>query len=506
MESRSKKFFYNTLFTALLQVVNVVAALIVPRFMLDFYGSEINGLVTSITQFINYFNLVEAGLSAAAIFALYKPLSDRDDARMSEIVSASRRFYMQAGWVFTALTVILSLLYPLYIQTPDISYVETALLVLALGAGGFLEFFTMAKYRVLLTADQKTYVISIASILHVALQTALIAALSMLGASVLVARASAIAALLLRSVILLVYCRRRYPNIDYGAKPDMGALDKRWDAMFLQVLGAIHQGATVILLTLIVRDLAVVSVFSVFNIVVMGLNSVLGIFNSGLAASFGEVIVRGEKDVLRRAYREFEGGFYMIITFVFAVSFVMIMPFVDLYTANIHDANYHQPLVGFLVILNTYLYHLKTPQGMLVISAGMYRETRWRTLTQGLIAVVGGAILAVPFGLVGILVAAAASNLYRDFDLWFFSACRITDTPARDTLLAVARSVLSVLIILLPFRFVTVAPTSWLSWIGWACLASLWSVTVVLVLALAFDRKTFFGILDRAKSILGRRA
>ena len=110
MESRSKKFFYNTLFTALLQVVNVAAALIVPRLMLGFYGSEINGLVTSITQFINYFNLVEAGLSAAAIYALYKPLSDCDDARTSEIVSASRRFYTQAGWVFTALTVILAMI------------------------------------------------------------------------------------------------------------------------------------------------------------------------------------------------------------------------------------------------------------------------------------------------------------------------------------------------------------------------------------------------------------
>lgn len=504
MESRSKKFFYNTLFTALLQVMNVAAALIVPRLMLGFYGSEINGLVTSITQFINYFNLVEAGLSAAAIYALYKPLSDRDDARTSEIVSASRRFYTQAGWVFTALTVILAILYPLYIKTPDISYLETALLVLALGAGGFLEFFTLAKYRVLLTADQKTYVISIASILHVALQTALIAALSVLGASVLVTRASAIAALLLRSAILLFYCRRRYPKLDYYAKPDMGALDKRWDAMFLQVLGAIHQGATVILLTLIVRDLSVISVFSVFNIVVMGLNSVLGIFNSGLAASFGEVIVRGEKDTLRRAYREFEGGFYMVISFVFAVSFVMIMPFVDLYTLNVFDADYHQPLIGFLVILDTYLYHLKTPQGMLVISAGMYRETRWRTLTQGLIAVVGGAILAVPLGLVGILLAAAASNLYRDFDLWFFSARRITDTPVRDTLLAVLRSVSSVLIILLPFRFITVAPTSWISWILQAALVSLWAGAVVLALALVFDRATLLGIFRRVKGMIGK--
>ncbi|MBQ8173933.1 MAG: hypothetical protein IJ009_00860 [Clostridia bacterium] len=504
MESRSKKFFYNTLFTALLQVVNVAAALIVPRFMLAFYGSEINGLVTSITQFINYFNLVEAGLSAAAIYALYKPLADGDERHTSEIVSASRRFYTQAGWVFTALTVLLSLLYPLYIDAPALSYLETALLVLVLGAGGFLEFFTLAKYRVLLTADQKTYVISIASILQVGLQTAIIAVLSALGASVLVARAAAIAALLLRSALLLLYCRRRYPRVDYYAAPDMHALDKRWDAMFLQVLGAIHQGTTVLLLTLVSRDLALVSIFSVFNIVVMGLNSVLGIFNSGLAASFGEVIAKNEKEVLCKAYREFESGFYMLISFVFAVSFVMIMPFVDLYTANIQDANYHQPIIGFLVVLGTYLYHLKTPQGMLVISAGMYRETRWRTLTQGAIALVGGAVLAVPFGLVGILVAAAASNLYRDVDLWFFSARRITGTPVRDTLLAVARSVVAVVISVLPFHFVDMTVSGWLAWVGYACLASLWAGLVTLILALLFDRATLWGILGRVKTILRR--
>ena len=84
MESRSKKFFYNTLFMALLQLVNIPAALIVPRIMLLFYGSEINGLVSSIYQVINYFTLVEAGLSAAAIYALYKPLAEGDNKRIHQ--------------------------------------------------------------------------------------------------------------------------------------------------------------------------------------------------------------------------------------------------------------------------------------------------------------------------------------------------------------------------------------------------------------------------------------
>ena len=36
-------------------------------------------------------------------------------------------------------------------------------LILAMGASGMLEFFTMSRFRVLLTADQHTYVVSLAS-------------------------------------------------------------------------------------------------------------------------------------------------------------------------------------------------------------------------------------------------------------------------------------------------------------------------------------------------------
>ena len=60
--------------------------------MLKYYGSEINGLVSSINQFIVYFNLVEAGLSGAAIYALYKPLAENNHKAINSIVSAARNF------------------------------------------------------------------------------------------------------------------------------------------------------------------------------------------------------------------------------------------------------------------------------------------------------------------------------------------------------------------------------------------------------------------------------
>ena len=139
-ETRSKKFFYNTVFTALLQVVTIISTFIIPRFMLKYYGSEINGLVTSITQFVAYFNLVEAGLSAAAVYALYKPLAEKNNGRISEIVSASKRFYLQAGYIFVSLTIGLAVFYPLYVTVDGFSPIAMGVLVLVLGANGCLEF------------------------------------------------------------------------------------------------------------------------------------------------------------------------------------------------------------------------------------------------------------------------------------------------------------------------------------------------------------------------------
>ena len=490
-ETRSKKFFYNTVFTALLQLVTIGSTFIIPRFMLKFYGSEINGLVTSITQFVAYFNLVEAGLSAAAVYALYKPLADKNNSRISEIVSASKKFYLQAGYIFVSLTVGLAVFYPLYVTVDGFSPIAMGVLVLVLGANGCLEFFTLAKYRVLLTADQKTYVVSISSIAQIVLQTGIIAIMSMLQINIVVVRAVAILSIVLRTVILSVYCKIKYKNIDYKAKPDMKALDKRWDAMFLQILGAIHRGTTVVLLTVIVKDLTLVSVYSVFHIVVAGLNSVLGIFSSGLAASFGEVIVKNEKKVLQKSYKEFELGYYLIMTFLYGVAFVMMMSFVKLYTRDVEDASiYLQPIIAFLMLAEGVAYNIKNPQGMLVISAGMYKETRWRTLTQGLIALVGGAILAFPFGIYGILAASIASNVYRDFDLFFFSAKRITGLNPLLSFKNITVRLLSLGVIVTPFFFLKITANSWVQWVLLASAVSVYAAVVLLVFALIFDFKT----------------
>ena len=71
-------FAKNTFWNLVYQLTAVVAGFLVPRAIIGVYGSEVNGLVTSLTQFIGYFALVEAGISGAATFALYMPLAQGD--------------------------------------------------------------------------------------------------------------------------------------------------------------------------------------------------------------------------------------------------------------------------------------------------------------------------------------------------------------------------------------------------------------------------------------------
>jgi len=493
---------YNSISTAIYQVIVMLIGFVTPRVMLSCYGSEINGLVSSINQFITYFNVVEAGLAGASIYALYKPLAEKDFDGVSKVVSASKKFYTQSGYIFTLLIGGLALVYPLFVEAEKLSSVLVAILIIVLGSKGFLEFFTLGKYRVILTADQRTYIVSIASSVYVILNMIIIVILSTLKANVVITYSVAILAIFARSLILMIYVKKKYPFINYKAEPNTAALDKRWDALFLQILQSVQTGAPVVIITVFL-SLKQVSVFTIYNMVLTGINGVLSIFTSGLAASFGELIVRGEKKTLQRAYQEFEFIYYMLITVIYSIAMVMILPFISLYTHGISDTNYIEPMVAFLIVLNGLLYNLKTPQGMLIISAGHYKETRIQNLIQGAIIVILGSILTYIYGIAGVLIGMCVSNLYRDIDLMFYIPKHITKLPWSYT----AKKMCGVigifsLISFITFSFINIKTNNYLEWVLLALIVGTSITFLVLTIAVIFDKKQCLNVITRVKGII----
>lgn len=429
--SRTEQFVKNTLATGLLQIITMISGFIIPKIMLVYFGSEVNGIVTSITQFIAYLTLLEAGLSGATVFSLYKPIAAGDTDAVNRILVAAKNLYYKTGHLFSCMVILCAAAYPFFIHTGKLDYGELFCLFCILGVNGVLEFYTLAKYRALLTADQKTYVISLASIAQVVLNVAIVAGLSLEGCSIVIARGAAVLAIFARTYILWRYCRRRYRFLDFSVSPNNEAMKQRWDALYLQILGAIHQGAPILIATFCL-SLLDVSVYAIYNLVILGLNSLLGIFMTGLTAGFGDLIAREEKAAFHKAFREFEFLYNITITIIYSTMLFVYLPFIGLYTKG-SDISYLYPIFAFLMTVNGYAYNIKNPFGMLVISAGKYKETRVPTSIQGAIELVGGIVLSLLWGLNGLVIGSILSNLYRDIEFLFFSPKHLTCEPALHT-------------------------------------------------------------------------
>lgn len=500
--TRTRSFASNALWSLALQLVTVLVGFLVPRAIIGTYGSQVNGLVSSLTQMIGYISLVEAGISTAAIFALYQPLADKDYGKVSSIVSDAKRFYYQSGFFFVLLTIALAIVYPLYVDCDFLDSQQVAAIVISLGAVGFLDFFTLAKYRVLLTADQRNWVIQIASIVYKILYAATILILAYGHVSIEIVYIVSIVPIVVRTCVLVLYSKKKYPHIVFDVKRSGKKLDQRWDAFYLQILGAVQSGFPILAATFFVGDLSLVSVFSVYLLISNGIQSICTSLTGGTQATFGEVMARGDYKVLRRAYSEAAALVGILNSALCATSSLMIVPFVSLYVGYAADINYIRPGLGFLIILNVFLYHLKTPEGLLVVSAGKYHESRPYVTIQAIILIVGSSVGALFGGLEGIMIGPCASNIFAAAYLSFFVPGRISKTKKRSTIKRMAVSILS----FLPWAVVSLAIpidiSSWAEWILACCLLSAITLLWAVLLFYLFDRKSILGLYGRLKGLV----
>ena len=510
--TRTSRFVQNTVFTAAYQFTAMLMGFVTPRLMMLLYGSQVNGLIVSATEFLTYFRLVEAGLAAAAVYSLYQPLAKKDHDAVSAIVSAARQFYNIAGWMFVGLTVLFAVIYPFFvpIQTLEgdwMGYWSVFLLICAMGVSGALEFFTLSRYRVLLTADQRTFMVSLASMTSLLLQTTVIVVLAYMHVNIILVRLLASLTIAIRPLILGHYVKKEYPQINAFAKPDKVALSRRWDAMYQQFTTAFHQSAAIMLTTIITRNAAMISVYGTYHMVTVGLWGILKMTTTGIYSGFGDLIVRGQQEKFQQAYRDFEYLYLAITTMLFSAAAILIVPFVVLYTDKITDANYSAPLIGLMVVLEAVTDHGKMPMDLMITASGKFRETRHHCTAQVATAVLLGLTLgywglqtSLTMAIVGILSGIIISNILRAVLQLGFVPKHITHLPWQWTLKRILLMFVEVAIIAGPFlAFHILDINGFFKWITLAVPLCIYSGAVTLGFGWIFERESVLSLVGRAK-------
>lgn len=417
--TRSKKLMLNSVSALIHQIVTIICGFVLPRFFLSYYGSAVNGLVSSITQFLGIIALADCGVGAVMQSALYKPLADNDDKAISRIVVSSERFFRRVAYILAGYVFVLAVCYP-FITLKSFDYLFTVTLIIAISISTFAQYYLGITYRLILVADQLGFLQYTLHIATLILNTAGCIILMKCGASIQTVKLTTSCIFLLQPLILSYIAKRRY-KIDRSVEITEEPIKQKWNGLYQHIATVMLENTDTLVLT-VFSTLENVSVYAVYHLVVNGLKTVVVSVTNGMRAMLGNIMARGENDLLITAFDNIEWLIHTVVTFVFSVTAVLILPFVSVYTAKVRDANYIVPTFAYLITAAQASYSLRLPYNIVILAAGHFKETQWSAVTEAGMNVVLSIVLVSRFGLVGVAIGTLAAMTYRTcYFVWYLS-------------------------------------------------------------------------------------
>ena len=484
---RAKALKLNTLTTLLGEVVALISGLILPRLILVNFGSSTNGLVSSVSQFLSFSTVLRAGVGGVTRAALFKPLADKDTDQINAVMSATRSYMRKIGLIIAGGVLVFSLVYP-FIVMDEYAWWYSCLMVLVLGAATFAENFFGIKNMIFLQADQKMYIQNLAATASYFASFLISVLLINLGFDMLIVKLGTLATFLLKPLILEIYVRKNY-NINMRVAPDNLALKNRWDA-FAQQLAIIINGNIDIVLITIFSALGNVSVYTVHCMVVNNIGKVVQSPVMGVGPAFGNMIAKGERENLRRAFSFIEWGLFALSTLIFAVTAVMITPFVDIYTQSVVDVNYHMPTFAFLLVLVSILNTLRIPYQSVVEAAGHFKQTRNASILEVVVHVVISGILLIFLGITGVVIGSLVACIIRTLQYSTYAMKHILGMSIWHVIKNYAVYAASFAACVIACRLIPLStPDNYLDWCIVAVVVTLVSLAIVVITSLVFNKR-----------------
>jgi hypothetical protein len=181
-------------------------------------------------------------------------------------------------------------------------------------------------------------------------------------------------------------------------------------------------------------DLKVVSIYTVYKMVINMITTIIASMGDSVNFIFGREMNNGDEN--HENYKKIIDVFnvlYSAIAFgLYVVTYLLILPFMRLYTANM-DINYVLPILPWLYISIEVLTVGREAMMRTITVAGHFKQTQWRAITEATINLLTSitAILICKYfwgdvgGLYGALIGTIIAMLYRTIDINIYANKRI---------------------------------------------------------------------------------
>lgn len=425
---RKKRLAWNTISSLTNQLIAILCGFILPRLILRAYGSDVNGLLSSITQFLSIISFLEMGVGAVVQSSLYKPLAEQNTERISAIVWSANRFFRRIAGIMLGYIVVLILFYPKMINS-EFDPLFIIGLILAMSISSFAQYYFGIVNQLLLGAAQQKYVVDIIQSGALILNTIACSVLILTGRGILAVKLTTSIIFLLRPLLLMLYVRHHF-NIDHKIKVAGEPIKQKWNGLAQHIAAVVLDGTDTIVLTAL-STLSNVSIYAVYHLVVYGSKSLFLSLTGGVQSLLGDMIAKQETEKLNKAFGWVEWAMHSGVTVFFGCMGVLIMPFVQVYTRGITDTNYAVPLFAVLITVANAAHCLRLPYNIIVLAGGHYKQTQSCYIIAAILNITVSVLTVKLWGLVGVALGTLVAMGYQTLWLAYYASENIICWPIK---------------------------------------------------------------------------
>lgn len=474
------KLYINTIVALISQILTIICGFVLPRFMLLAYGSTINGLVSSISQFLGVISFMQLGVGAVVQSTLYEPLIKKDSKKISEIYSSASNFFRTIAIIFSIYVVILMFVYPNTVASKfDFTFSFSLIFILAINL--FMQYYFGLTNQLLLYADQKAYIPLIVDVISLLLNTFISIFLINNGFSIQIVKICSSIIYIMRPIILSIYVKNKYEinkHITYDEEP----IKQKWNGLTQHVASTVMDNTDIMILT-VFSSLDNVSIYYVYNLVVFGIRQLVTSLTVGLQSYFGSIYVQYDSRYVKSVFTIIEFIFHFLITVLFTCVILLIVPFVSVYTFGIKDLNYNVPLFAFIISLSQAFYCYRLVYYTMIKAAGHFRQTQKSAVIEMILNITISIFCVVKFGLVGVAIGTLLAVIYRTIYFIYYLHKNIIYIELKKTFF---RFSTDILIIVFLYFFLSKNCLSEFNYLSWFILA-IKVFIVVLVVTFIFN-------------------
>lgn len=408
-----KTKFKATILTMISSIFNTiivsVLGLIYNKLIIKYYGSSINGLISTLTQFVSLFTVIEGGFSVAAVVSSYDSIVRKDYKKLNNILYTIRKYLRQISIVFSIVALVGGLIYLQFIDSPLTSIESISMLVITI-ITTTMSFGILSCYTIVMSGHNSGYITSFISMISKLLTWTISIIFIINKTNIILVYVFNVINILVNILFLKGFLKKHYPYVTYKGKYNKNLISGTKDVLFQKIANTIFTSTDLILISAGI-SLAMASVYNLYNQIFHVIFNFLASIVEAPFNSFGQLFSNGENEKIEKNFNIFQKSMQLISTIFLSITGMSILGFITVYTKGINDIDYLIPTLVILFYSQFYLQLNNRPYGLLLNASGNFHMQNFQCGLSAIANLILSVIFMQYIGVNGIILGSIIGTL-----------------------------------------------------------------------------------------------